>query len=89
MMAACNAVRAVCMLVLIVASGVCSAVKMVVAEVCCEAVKSSSLVSLATWRAAIWAGVGGVGGVVVCAEASVTIAAISAVAARICFCMRV
>ena len=67
LIAAWSAVRAVCMLVRRVASAVCSVVKMVVADACCVDVQVQQLGQPATWLATIWAGVGGVGGVVFCA----------------------
>ena len=73
------------MLVLSVASAVCSVVKMVVAEACWAVVKSRSVVSRATWLVTIWAGVGGVGWEL----ASVDVNASNAKAARIRVCMRV
>ena len=66
------------MLVLSAASAVCSVVKIVVADVCWEEFRSSSFVSLATWLATIWAAVGGVGSVAVCAKANMDVNAKSA-----------
>jgi NAD(P)-dependent dehydrogenase (short-subunit alcohol dehydrogenase family) len=81
-----SAVRAVCRPVRTVANVFSSVVKYPVASDCCIALKSSSVLSRATRWLTIWAGVGGVWVVVLCALASMDVKVMSAVPKRIRFC---